>query len=83
MSAYLKIRALIKYVCSDFKSEWDLYDYPIRIRHQKINNGNHSGRLTPIPWTASIINWFAMTGYGNTEQEALSELRDKFNKILR
>lgn len=61
------------------KSEWDLDDYPIRIKYQKHNLSDFAGRLIPIPYIAQIINWWGMAGHGNTKDQALSDLRNKFN----
>jgi hypothetical protein len=74
------MKALIKYILSYFKSEWDIDDYPIRTKYQKEYDSNLTGRLIPIPWMAQIINWWGMRGYGNTKKEALSDLRNNFNK---
>jgi len=74
-----KCRCRVKYILSYFKSEWDLDDYPIRIKYQKDHATNLAGRLIPIPCIAQITNWWGMAGHGNTKEQALSDLRNKFN----
>lgn len=75
------LRALIKRIASYGKSKWVLNDYPIRIKHQNPNDGELGGRLQPIPWTAQIINWWQMAGYGNTKEGALENLRINFENF--
>ncbi len=74
------MKILIKYILSFFKSEWDLDDYPIRMKHQKYDPSDLSGRLIPIPWIAQVINWELMVGYGDTKEEAMLDLKNKFDK---
>jgi len=66
---------------SVFKREWAIDDYPVRLRFQPVPEPSQASRLKPIPWTASVINWPAMSGHGNTKQEALAELRRRFEQI--
>lgn len=73
------MKVLIKHVLSFLKAAWDLEDYPIRIRYQKGQPSNSSGRFVTIPCIAQIINWWGMVGHGDTKEQAVSDLRNKFN----
>jgi hypothetical protein len=75
-----KIKSWLKYFLSFSKSDWKFGDYPIRANYQKVDSTESQGRFTPIPWTAQIINWWGMFGHGNTKEEALSDLQNKFEK---
>jgi hypothetical protein len=66
---------------SIFKREWTIDDYPIRVLSQPITEALHASRIKPLPWTARIINWPAMSAGGNTRQEALEELRKNFDRF--
>jgi hypothetical protein len=81
MNIFLKIKACFKYSLSFLKSDWDLKDYPIRIKYQKVDESENTCRLIPIPYTAQIINWWAMYGSGNTEEECLNDLQNEFNNF--
>ena len=69
-----KIKATIKWARSFSKKDWDLEDYPIRVTRQ------HEGEADIPEWSAQIINWWALTGLGNTKAEALAELRVSLSK---
>ena len=77
----LQARAGWKYLASKFKDEWTIDDYPIRCRFQPDTEPPKASRLKLIPWVASIINWPAMSGNGNTKPEALQELLAKFDRF--
>jgi hypothetical protein len=68
----------LKLILSYLKSEWDLVDYPIQYRYQPSDKNSHFGRLQPIPWTAQIVNWWTMTGHGQTKKEAFEDLHRNF-----
>jgi hypothetical protein len=72
------MRAGIKYLLSFAKDDWVLTDYPIRFRHSPSSDAG--GRLKPIPWTAQIINWWQVDGFGETKQQAYVDLETKFNR---
>ncbi|MEW6206876.1 MAG: hypothetical protein AB1631_00810 [Acidobacteriota bacterium] len=77
-----QIKAAIKYLMSFIKTDWQLSDYPIRFRYQKTDPSNLSSeRLKPIPWVAQIINWWQISGLGQTKKEALADLEKSFNQF--
>ena len=66
---------------STLKRDWTIDDYPINIRFQGVPEPALASRLKPIPWTASVINWPAMSGNGNTKIGALEGLRRNFERF--
>jgi len=76
-----KLKVIVKRLLSYRKSDWDLKDYPIRIRQRKPNEEDIGGRLKQIRWSAQIINWWQIAGHGNTRDEALENLRNSFDNF--
>jgi hypothetical protein len=70
------MKTLIKRLTSYFKSNWELKDYPIRYREQKVENFRNSKDYKK--WTVQIINWWVMSGLGNTKNEAYTDLKNNF-----
>ena len=76
----LQVVAGWKRFTSYFKREWTVRDYPIRFRRQPPDSGNYSGpRFKSFPWEASVIGWPAMSGDGNTKQEAFQALTQRLS----
>ncbi|MBN1316972.1 MAG: hypothetical protein JXA42_15940 [Anaerolineales bacterium] len=73
-----RINCLLKYLLSFFKPAWEIGDYPIRIKHYA--GLDVQGRFTSIPWSAQIVNWWAMIGMGDTKEEALLKLEENFEQ---
>lgn len=67
-----------KRLISIFKTEWRIEDYPINVRFHSVAETPQASRLKPFPWSATVINWPGMLGGGETRQEALEDLRKKF-----
>jgi hypothetical protein len=67
----------IKYLLSFSKSSWEIEDYPIFV-HQ--NQSAPLGRWEAVAWTVSVDRWPTMIGFGDTQQEALDDLRRNFSK---
>ena len=64
------------------KSDWHASDYPIRFRYQKPDLSDPpAGRLQSIPWVAQIINWWQMSGHGQTKQEAYADLEKSLKQF--
>jgi hypothetical protein len=72
------VRAAWKLFLSLFKSDWELSDYPIVIREQQVDPSHGGTRLKHYRYNASIVNWWVMTGGGDTRREALQELDKTF-----
>ena len=56
-----------KFVLSFRKREWELSDYPVRVRHFEASEG------TSAAWVASIVRW-SLVGFGPTREAALHQL---------
>jgi hypothetical protein len=81
MSAKETLKATWK-LCSSFtKRDWDLADYPTVIRKQVSDSGVSADRQALPPYSARIVNWWVMTGLGNTPEEAMQELAAQFARI--
>ena len=72
------IRAGLKWFLSLFKRDWELYDYPIAIREHKIDPSYVGTRLKQHRYSAQIVNWWVVSGGGDTKSEALQELGKMF-----
>lgn len=66
-----------KYLCSFFKQEWSAEDYPMRVRHLGSSAADHTARWKPVRVDAAVINWWQMSGGGETEAEAVKDLAIK------
>jgi len=62
-----------KYLRSFTKRDWSASDYPIRIR-QFARGSESVGRLKSVRVEATVVNWWQMTGGGETRAEALADL---------
>lgn len=72
------LRVAVSYISSFFKSEWQLEDYPLRFTEQAVDGGDQSTRRKLPRWNVQIINWWQMSGLGETRDEALEQLRQSF-----
>ena len=79
MNLLLQLRVGAKYLLSFLKTDWQLSDYPVRFRH--IDVAEPTGRLQQFPWSAQIINWWQMGGFGDTKQDAYADLQKKFGDV--
>jgi hypothetical protein len=75
-------KAAWKRLVSTFKSNWTIEDYPLNVQSHRISAAASSAfRRKPFPWTARVINWPGMLGGGDTEREALEDLRRCFERF--
>lgn len=74
-----QIRAWWKYLLSFFKHDWDLSDYPVSVRKHEIDPNYVGSRLKQHKYSAQIVNWWVVSGNGDTEQEALQDLQKYFS----
>jgi hypothetical protein len=65
--------AFYKRLLSYTKTNWDLDDYPLRYKNQT-NPDNKELK----PWIVQVVNWWTLTGLGNTKEEAYVMLQDVF-----
>ena len=66
-----------KYLCSFFKQEWSAEDYPIRVRYLDDKATDHPARWKPFHVDAAVINWWQMSGAGETKADAIKDLTTK------
>ena len=65
--------AIYKKILSYAKTNWDLDDYPLRYKNQKKPDDKELK-----PWVVQIVNWWTLTGLGNTKEEAYKMLQEVF-----
>lgn len=58
-------------------------DYPVVVREQKFERDSEPSLSRDIQqrYAARIVNWWLMTGTGDTPEAAMNELRDLFGRI--
>jgi len=76
-----RIRAWWKWFLSLFKRDWNLSDYPISVREHEIGLSYVGTRLKQHRYTAQIVNWWVISGGGDTKTEALQELQKSFATV--
>jgi hypothetical protein len=76
-----RLRAAWKLSLSLFKRDWELPDYPVTIREHEVDPNYSGTRLKQHRYTASIVNWWVVTGGGDTRGEALQELEKAFAAV--
>jgi hypothetical protein len=75
-----QLRASWKWALSFRSHDWELEDYPISVRRQEPDPGcefDDNSRLKQDSYVASIVNW-NVTGSGNSQEEAFSDLLNWF-----
>ena len=70
----------LKYILSFFKANWTLDDYPVRLRFADKPDLPFGPGLKPTPWIAHIEGWWLLSGGGDTREEAMADLRHRFEK---
>jgi hypothetical protein len=83
MSTKEKLLAVWKFSMSFRKPDWEPADYPVVIREQVVEAGSgssHSQNVQPR-YLARIVNWWVMTGGGETPTQAMADLVDQFRQI--
>jgi hypothetical protein len=83
MSANEKLLAAWKLCLSLTKRNWELADYPVIIREQKVERDSERppSRGVQQRYLARIVNWWVMTGGGDTPDQAMAELVDGFGRM--
>ena len=76
-----RVRAAWKLSLSLLKQDWELPDYPVAMREHELDPDYAGTRLKQHRYTASIVNWWVVTGGGDTEREALQELEKAFARV--
>jgi hypothetical protein len=70
-----QLDARIKSFESLLKTNWELSDYPVRFREQSAPSDGKVPR-----WSAQIVNWWTMIGFGGTKAQAYAHLQQNFDK---
>lgn len=73
-----KILAWWKWLLSLFTRDWKLSNYPISVREHEIDPSYVGTPLKQHRYTAQIVNWWVISGGGDTKAEALQELQKCF-----
>lgn len=82
-ASYARLIAAWKLCVSFRKSEWELTDYPVVTRKQEISDDPAGNALRQVQqlYLARIVNWWVMTGGGNTPHEAMEDLAVQFARM--
>lgn len=74
-----QLLATRKYIRSFFRSDWRLADYPVVVRYRPAVD--RDDRFDPPQWTAQIVNWWQLRGDGITREDAIDQLRERFESF--
>jgi hypothetical protein len=72
------VQAAWKWSLSLLKRDWTLSDYPLSVRVHEIDSDYAGTRLKQHRYSVAIVNWWVMSGGGDTKREALEELEKRF-----
>jgi hypothetical protein len=76
-----QLKVFLKKLLSYTKTKWNIEDYPLRYRKQADTKEEYNiGELKT--WVVQVVNWWTMTGLGNTKQEAFQHLKSNFKSYL-
>lgn len=68
-----------KWLLSFRSSRWLFEDYPVRVRRNPTDGPMLEGERWSVPkYLAQIINWWQLSGSGDTPEEAVDDLRGTF-----
>jgi len=66
------MKKIIKRLTSNFKNDWDIDDYPVKIYRNK-NAGEDN-----VKYGAMVVDWAGMVGHGETKEKAFEKLKENF-----
>jgi len=76
-----RLKAFWKKLLSYTKATWDIDDYPLRYRKQTDTVEQYNvGELKP--WVVQVINWWTMTGLGDSKKDAFERLKGNFKSYV-
>lgn len=83
MSTKEKLLMAWKFCMSFRKPDWELCDYPVVVREQALENDSEPSTSQGVQprYLARIVNWWVMTGGGETPTHAMASLADQFGRI--
>ena len=76
-----QLKAFWKKSLSYTKTNWEINDYPLRYKKQNATGQYNIGEEKP--WVVQIINWWTLTGIGDTKQEAYENLKSNLKNYLK
>ncbi len=76
-----QLLAVWKFCLSLRKGDWELDDYPIAMREQKIDPDYTERRFQQHRYAARVVNWWTLSGTGDTRPEALLALKAHFTSV--
>ncbi len=72
-----QLKAWWKRILSFTKKTWKIDDYPLIYRKQDTTAGEYTlGEVKE--WIVQVINWWTMTGLGNSKKEAYENLKENY-----
>jgi hypothetical protein len=71
-------RARLAWAASFFKRRWRFEDYPLDYIDQGQTFRDLPPRLQHKRWRVDLVNWFAVSGVGDTQEAALADAIQKF-----
>jgi hypothetical protein len=78
MNLSRKNRARMAWATSFFKSRWRFEDYPLDYIDQGEGSPNLAEKLRHPRWRADVVNWYSVSGMGETKESALADAKQKF-----
>ena len=81
MSTRENFIAAWKFCLSFRRNQWELGDYPVVIREQIMDQDISSPRFKQQRFFARVVNWWVLSGGGDTPQEALQDLAIQFDQM--
>lgn len=75
-----RIKTLIKFLLSFFRGYSRIEDYPVRFTRQNQGGARHAGAGEIPAWRVQIINWWQMSGVGDSRAKAYANLRETFDR---
>jgi predicted RNase H-like HicB family nuclease len=66
------MKKIIKRLTSNFKKDWDIDDYPVKIYRNK------NAAEDNVKFGAMIVDWAVMVGHGETKEKAFENLKEHF-----
>ncbi|MBB5346115.1 hypothetical protein [Tunturibacter empetritectus] len=71
-------RSRLAWIKSFSKTSWRFEDYPLDYIDQGECPPNLPGRLQHKRWRADLVNWYAVSGLGDSKEAALADAKQKF-----
>jgi len=76
-----KLKRAISFLKSFRRKDWDFEDFPVRVVERAPHELRPIHGHTPLRWAAWIIDWVPMRSDGDTPEEAVATLRQRFESF--